>query len=545
MELLNFLRKESGKSFQSIVLIAVISGLANALLLAIINMATSDKNSKSNTVIFFILYLVCITLFIFTKQFVLKKTASLVEEVIKNLRIRIANKIRHSDLLHLEETGTSEIFTRISQDATQISQAVTFAGNAFQSIIMVTFSVIYIAFVSFPSFLIVVSSLILGAISYLRYRKAATDLLTRASQKEAEFYGSLNELLLGFKEIKINRKKNEAVFLNFRDIAVESKALKVQAILKLIVSYIASESFFYCLLACIIFLLPKYVQIENKDLIKISAAILFIIGPLESIVSSVPLLFTANVAASNIIRLENKLNNYNDSSDPSRESEQNTLPLEFNNELNVNNIAFTYPKKDTHPPFGIGPVNLKIRKGMITFITGGNGSGKSTFLKLLSGLYYYQDGYIVVDNTTLNTQNYQAYRELFSIIFTDFHLFQKLYGLSEYDQKIINELLAEMQIDKKTQIIDGNISNIQLSTGQKKRLALVVSILDDKSIYIFDEVAADQDPQFKTYFYKTFLPKLKEKGKTIIAVTHDEYYFGDCDFRYKIENGNFIAVKDN
>lgn len=543
MELLNFLKRESEKSLQSITIIAVISGLANAMLLAIVNLATSSEITREDVTKYFLLYLVSISLFIFTKQHVLKKSSILVEDIIKTLRIRIANKIRRSDLLHLEETGTSEIFTRISQDAAQISQTVTYVGNAFQSAIMVMFSVIYIGFISIPAFLITLTSILLGIASYVRYRKAATDLLKQSSKKESEFYSSLNELLLGFKEIKVNQRKNDAVFENFKVIAVESSDYKLRAILKLIVSYIASQSFFYVLLAFIIFLLPIYVDTENRDLVRISAAILFIIGPLESIISSFPILLTANVSASNISRLEARLSGFSDATDTAANDENALVPTVFNDEIVLNDVQFEYPKKDQNPQFSVGPVNLRIKKGMITFITGGNGSGKSTLLKLICGLYYPQKGFISTDDKLISTINYHNYRELFSIIFTDFHLFQKLYGLSHYDQNAIDDLLTEMQIDKKTQVINGNISNIQLSTGQRKRLALVAAILEDKSVYIFDEVAADQDPQFKKYFYKVLLPKLKAKGKTIIAVTHDEYFFDDCDYRYKIENGSFIEVE--
>ncbi len=543
MELFYFLKKESGKSLQSITGIAVISGVSNAMLLAIVNSATSSNVSRGDLTKYFLLYLLSISLFIFTKQHILKKSATLVENIIKNLRIRIANKIRHSDLLHLEETGTSSIFTRISQDAAQISQTVTYIGNAFQSAVMVLFSVIYIAFISIPAFLITLASILLGIISYYSYRKSATALLKQSSNKEAEFYGSLNELLGGFKEIKVNQQKNNDVFDSFKTIAEQSSDFKLKAILKLIISYIASQSFFYVLLAFIIFLLPNYVDIVNKDLIRISAAILFIIGPLESIISSFPILLTANVSAANITKLEHTLDGYTDATnDPAQETMLHE-PLAFDQEIVFNDLLFEYPKKGLNEQFAVGPISLRVKKGTITFITGGNGSGKSTFLKLACGLYYPEKGNITVDDIAINKKNYHNYRELFSIIFTDFHLFQKLYGLRDYEQAIVDNLLNEMQIDKKTQVIDGHITNIQLSTGQRKRLALVAAILENKSVYIFDEVAADQDPQFKSYFYKVLLPKLKERGKTIIAVTHDEYFFNDCDYRYKIENGNFIGVE--
>lgn len=77
-----------------------------------------------------------------------------------------------------------------------------------------------------------------------------------------------------------------------------------------------------------------------------------------------------------------------------------------------------------------------------------------------------------------------------------------------------------------------------MSTGQKKRLAYIASVLEDKQIYVFDEWAADQDPEFRKYFYEVLLQDLKQKGKTIIAVSHDDRYFSAADKVIKLEYGS-------
>jgi putative ATP-binding cassette transporter len=185
----------------------------------------------------------------------------------------------------------------------------------------------------------------------------------------------------------------------------------------------------------------------------------------------------------------------------------------------------------------VGPLNLTIQQGEILFIVGGNGSGKSTLLKLLTGLYYPDVGTLSVDDKVIEQDNYQAYRELFSIIFTDFHLFDRLYGLPAVDEQQLNALLRLMELEKKTQYLDGKFSHLDLSTGQKKRLAFIVTVLEDKPVYILDELAADQDPQFRKYFYEKVLPDLREQGKTIIAVTHDDKYFEVADRIIKMDYG--------
>jgi putative ATP-binding cassette transporter len=171
---------------------------------------------------------------------------------------------------------------------------------------------------------------------------------------------------------------------------------------------------------------------------------------------------------------------------------------------------------------------------------GGNGSGKSTLLKLLTGLYYPTTGYLDLNRDQIEKTQYASYRELFGIVFTDFHMFDKLYGLSEIDEKQVKGLLRLMQLDKKTKYREGEFSQLDLSTGQKKRLAFVTAVLENKPIYIFDELAADQEPQFRQYFYEVVLNDLKKQGKTIIAVTHDDNYFHIADRVLKMEYGRLL-----
>ena len=156
---------------------------------------------------------------------------------------------------------------------------------------------------------------------------------------------------------------------------------------------------------------------------------------------------------------------------------------------------------------------------------GGNGSGKTTLLKLFTALYRPIEGCIRVDGAEIVAANVQSYRNLFSAIFSDFHLFDKLHGLRDAAPERVDQLLRLMEISSKTAFGDGRFTTILLSTGQRKRLALVVSYLEDKPVYIFDEVAADQDPHFRRYFYDTLLPELKRAGKTVVVVSHDDRYF--------------------
>jgi putative ATP-binding cassette transporter len=162
-------------------------------------------------------------------------------------------------------------------------------------------------------------------------------------------------------------------------------------------------------------------------------------------------------------------------------------------------------------------------------------------LKVLTTLYSPDAGEILLDGLDVKTLGYGAYRELFSAIFSDYHLFDRLYGMPEVDSRHVSALLKMMHLDRKTTFRDGHFVNQELSTGQKKRLALVVALLENKQVYIFDEWAADQDPEFRQYFYESLIPNLKEQGKTVICATHDDRYFAVGDRVVKMELGKIVS----
>ncbi len=539
--LFELFKRETDLKLLPLVGISVLSGASNAALLATINRATTNGDNRTDDLRLMLMSILCIGIFIVTKRYVLKTGVLFVEELVRKVRIRIVNKIRHSELLMMEQMGTSDVYARISKDAVTVSHSAEVASNGFQSLVMVIFSVIYVAFLSIPSFLIMILYFVLGVYAYMRLSKVANKLLQKATKKEQSFFETLDSVLYGFKEIKVNKKKNDSVYSRFRRVTSQTKELYVSANYKFITSYIFAQSFFYILLTVIIFVLPMYYEMGNNSIVKISSAILFIVGPMETFVSSIPVIMGANVAADNIATLEEKLesNLAPEELKHLNDSDYEIEPLAFNEEVALKNVTFQYPNEG----FSVGPISLTIPKGEITFLSGGNGVGKSTFLKLISGLYYPKSGSISVDGIPVKDRNYANHRELFSVIFTDFYLFERLYGLEHVDQQKVNELLKTMRIDEKTQVVDHEITERNLSTGQKKRLALVISLLEDKSIYVFDEVAADQDPVFKKYFYKELLFEMKRQGKTIMVVTHDDFYFDVCDNHYKLENGELVTAK--
>ena len=181
---------------------------------------------------------------------------------------------------------------------------------------------------------------------------------------------------------------------------------------------------------------------------------------------------------------------------------------------------------------------MKLEKNEIVFISGANGSGKSTFIRLMTGLYYPSEGSILVNSTKITEESIQSYRDMISVVFTDGYLFDTLYGGNCTDSDLMRTHLHKLNLDKKVTFENRKFSNVNLSDGQKKRLILASSLMEEKSIIVFDELAANQDPEFKEYFYHELLPELKRKQKTVIVVTHDDRYFHCADRHILMENGH-------
>jgi len=218
---------------------------------------------------------------------------------------------------------------------------------------------------------------------------------------------------------------------------------------------------------------------------------------------------------------------------------RNITALELN-KIELKGLRFNYQGQQSDDAFGVGPIDLTLNQGEVLFVVGGNGSGKTTIIKLLCGLYPPSGGELHVNGKSLAIHDYQAYREMFSAIFGDFHLFKRLYGIENINHTLLESLLEETHLAKKTHFDGEGFTAVNLSTGQRKRLAYITSYLENKQIFIFDEFAADQDPSFRQLFYRTLLPELKRQGKTVIAISHDDNYFDACDRIVKIDYGQIV-----
>jgi putative ATP-binding cassette transporter len=211
--------------------------------------------------------------------------------------------------------------------------------------------------------------------------------------------------------------------------------------------------------------------------------------------------------------------------------------------VEVKDLEFYYEENENS--FGIGPVNFSINKSEVAFIYGGNGSGKTTFVHAILGLLVPSAGEIRLNGVPVDHANYPDYRTAFSVVFSDFYLFNELLGTDHFNLEKWNYYLQLFELEGKVKLEGTSFSTTELSTGQRKRLALIAALLEEKPVLIIDEWAADQDPYFRRKFYTEIIPALKNEGITIIAITHDDKYYHCADKLYKMDSGKLIEENVN
>lgn len=469
-----------------------------------------------------------------------KRSTSFLESFILNYRLRVGKKIGNTSLQVIENIGEYPLFSGIVHQLSILSQSTHILIMFSQAVCEWFFVSVYVAIYISPSIAIAVfiGTTTLGLMVNLLNPEIKT-LAAKMKELNAAYAQAIKDHLLGFKELKVNYKKQEdlqktqAFYLKeYHDIIPEYMALTEN-----VQYYVRLAN--YSLLGILVFILPIVFKWPTQQAVQIAIAILFLGIPLFRIIIHWGRLPFLDSILEDILSIEKSLDQQLQLPPPRQDVE----PLAFNHALTIQNLTFTYTNKNEQPGYTLGPINMEIAKGEVLFIVGGNGSGKSTILKVLTGLYEASSGSIFIDQKKIKDENIDQYRELFAAIFTDFHLPNRLLGVKKVNTKKVNHLLSIFGLKGKTRIEGDRFTNINLSTGQKKRLAMLHAFLENKAIYIFDEVAADQDPEHRKLFYEFILPDIKAAGKTVLVVSHDDHYFHVADRILEMKEGKLTPYQ--
>ncbi len=536
MNLLQLLQLSGKDALRRLILGATAAAIGTTVVLAVVmNAAQKIADTKKEFVDLPVaaLFVACVLFYAFSESWMVAHLAADIEAAIDRLRMQLIRRLRHADLWQLEHLGESSLFDTITQSCRVISSNSHYLAQAMRSLIQMTTIVLYIATISMVSFLVLVPLLLLGAVVYQRLGTSLALRQEKLVPHEAKLFECVSDLFDGFKEQRLNSARSRALSSSFAELSADTATARSEVHLHSWQQFVFGETVFNLVLGAVVFVVPVYAPTVGAELVKITAAVLFLMAPLSGIMQALAVMRGADAAAGRMLVLDGELAAL---TEQGSEAASETLAVDFE-EIRMKGVMFSYPAPADELPFTVGPLEVTIRRNEVIFITGGNGSGKSTLIKLLTRLYHPQRGRLTCDEAEIIPSRLAAYRGMMAPVFSDFHLFSKLYGLEGIDRIKVAELLDWMEMGRVSGFEGDHFTRTDLSTGQRKRLALIGALLEAKPILILDEWAADQDAHFRFRFYRELLPELKRRGLTIIAVTHDDHYFDAADRRLHVEEG--------
>ncbi|HEY9296551.1 MAG TPA: cyclic peptide export ABC transporter [Phormidium sp.] len=548
MNIIHFLLRSSWKMVTLAIVTGFLSGGSSASLIALIGYAVSQNNPASSAVLAwgFIGLVVVVLLTSIFSQVVLIKLA---QDAVFQMQLRLSRQILASELSQLEQLGTPRLLATLTEDVQAISQAVFSLPLICINLAIVAGCLLYITWLSPQVLLMILVLLAIAIYSSDWFFKNGRKKLALGREEQDMMFNNFRTISEGVKELKLNYQRRQDFLAQDLEVtAANFRRHNFRGLSLFAVHASWGRLIFFFAIGAVLFLLPKVITINPRTVTAYVLTFTYLISPMETIVNKFPLLTRADVSLKKIEVLGLALASH---------AEAETVTPNFVDSpnqglkptwhcLELRGVTHAYGSDREDLDFTLGPIDLKFQPGEIVFLIGGNGSGKSTLAKLITGLYIPESGKICLDDQLINQQNRESYRQLFSVVFSDFYLFERLLGFAQYNLDLVaEEYLRQLQLDHKVKVEDGKLSTTALSQGQRKRLALLTAYLENRPIYLFDEWASDQDPIFKELFYNEFLPKLRNQGKLVLTISHDDQYFHVADRVIKLDYGKLIYDSAN
>lgn len=531
MKLFSVLRRYSSTSILLLaMLFGALSGAASTGILALINQALSIPDPAATRWLVWSFIALCLIV-------PLTRVASALIVLLlglraaAELRLDLSRRILSAPLRRLEEMGSPRLMVALTDDIGSITGALGQVPGIFTNGAIVLASFIYLASLSWQICLLVFGFLVVGVATYQLPLLAAVRRQRVARDKEDEMFAHFRGVTQGTKELKIRRSRREGFLDQMRQTVNAYRDLQLGVSRIFVAAASWGSLLFFVVVGLLLFVIPGYLALDQQVAVGYVMVLLFMMTPLQLLMNVVPMLVQANVAVQKVEKLGISL-----VQDSEEATEAPVVSPDWQT-LELVGVTHVYRGEEDHT-FTMGPIDLTLHPGEVVFLTGGNGSGKTTLAKLLIGLYVPESGEIRLDGKPITHENREEYRQRFSVVFSDFFLFESLLGI---DSPALDEeargYLERLHLRHKVRVQNGRLSTIELSQGQRKRLALLTAYLEDSPIFLFDEWAADQDPEFKKVFYYQLLPELRRRGKTVIAISHDDSFYHVGDRVIKLTDG--------
>jgi putative ATP-binding cassette transporter len=521
-------------AFAKVIALNLLNALVGVLTIAYINQdLLSGKSLTWQSLAIFLGLIIALLATTFISQFALTKLG---HQFVLELRQKIVKQILDSDITQTQAIGSARLLASLSTDIQAITTAFVRLPELIQGVILCVGAGLYLGFLSLPLLLIVAVWITITIVVSGKLVNHVYAYLEKIRLTNDQLYQDYQAVIDGQPELKLHRPRAKRLYQSF---AEHTEAFR-NDIIKADTFHLSAVNWSNIMMFAgigIVLVLSQVLSLASLPVaLTFGVTLLFLKVPLLSAVGAYPTLQSAQVALNKIQSLG--LAHY--------QAEFLVDLDKFNDwqQLHFDQIAYAYPKGKNGgnnsdkmaTQFALSPLKFTLQRGEVVFLIGANGSGKTTFAKLLTGIYPPTHGDIKVklangDIVAVRESLLADYRQLFSAIFSDFYLFDTLMNDKgeNPDDSLVSEWLAKLEISHKTHILDHQIQDTKLSQGQKKRLAMLLAVADNKPIMLLDEWAADQDPSFRRYFYHDLIPMLKAMGKTLFVISHDDSYFAAAD----------------
>lgn len=536
--MLLFLWRSSWITIAGVLITGIISGLSNAALIAFINTSLAAKLESDEAPWLFAGLALMVLASRFTSHYFLNRFST---KMVRDLRLHVSRLILNAPYPHLQKMGKSVLLGHLTEDVTTIASA-----SEFFPVICINFAIVagcmaYLSWLSWQLALVMSGIILFGVTTFQYFKDVPVQSIRNAREEYDVLSRGFTALTEGIRELKLHRRRSD-IFIA-KSLSSSGENYRYHSF-RAAVAYLWINQWiqllYYLTIGAILYLFPVWQPVTHEIISGYVIVFLFMMSPLTILTNSLPVFNRAKVALGKVLELNEKLAEPCASERLAKLSVQQCLKS-----LMLTGVTHSFHREKENRSFTLGPIDLEFVPGEVVFLIGGNGSGKTTLALLIAGLYPPIRGTIHWNGYRIDAGNRDAYMQNFSVIFSDFYLFDELYGVDvEKNRSALDDYLQRLQLNHKVEIVNGQFSSLNLSQGQRKRLALLVAYLEDRPFYIFDEWAADQDPEFKHLFYTELLPALKSRGKTVLVITHDDKYFYIADRCIKLDEGRISAIDD-
>ena len=455
-------------------------------------------------------------------------------DITTDLRTSMYRRVSEAPIDELERVGLARLIASITADVPMIIAGARLLPDLLTNAVTLAGVLGFLVFLSPSVFWFVLGCIAFGVLTYQLPMLVARRHLVRARGHLDQLHEGIRGLVHGAKELKLSSDKSDDYATNV--LALNERLVREAAKTGVSVMSVAQNYgnlIVLFVIGAVAFVFVNYHAMGTAVLAGVIMALLYLTAPVAALLNFVPQLSMARIAQRKVDELFGKLEREDaaSSGEPRRDWSR----------IRMQGVGYTYPGRGDEPGFHIGPIDFEIRRGEIVFIVGGNGSGKSTLAKLLSLHYRADSGRIAFDDVAVDAQTIGGFRRSIAAIYSDYYLFDRPLGVQGPTLAAeVGHYLHLFGLAGKVRFEDGRFSTLSLSDGQRRRLALLVSFLEDAALYVFDEWAADQDPSFKAVFYAELLPALRSRGKAVVVISHDDRFFGAADRVVEMAEGKVV-----